>query len=143
MLTLWQGIVRRAFREPSIGSITTRSGARGLPKLTVPRSSEIAVNSCPRSWMRSSSAKIASSQRRSITRVRSPPSPIPSYSVRAAIPWWSEKIWRWTATAARNASIHSSSVGAVGPVGAMPWASTASRGVPGSVTDLMLEGSRW
>jgi hypothetical protein len=54
------------------------------------------------------------------------------------MPLCSEKIRRWAATAARKASIHSSSVGAER---AVPGASTASRGVPGSVTDLMLEGA--
>ena len=38
------GSVRRAFSDPSIGSITTRSGAEPSPNTTSPRSSEIAVN---------------------------------------------------------------------------------------------------
>ena len=99
-------MVRRALSEPSIGSITIRSGDPA-PKLTVPRSSEIASNSCPSPWRRSSSAKIASSQRRSITSVWSPPSPTPSYSVRLEMSGCSEKIAFWASTALRNAAIHS------------------------------------
>ncbi len=79
--------MRRAFSEPSIGSITTRGAGSGSPNATSPRSSEMATKSGgrPRA-VRSSSAKTTSSQRRSMTSVRSPPSPTPSYSVRAAIP---------------------------------------------------------
>ncbi len=77
MLRLWEGTVRRALSEPSIGSITTRAGPPA-PKPTSPRSSEIGRNEAPAAASPSSSAKTASSQRRSIARVRSPPSPIPS-----------------------------------------------------------------
>ena len=77
MLRLWEGIVRRALSEPSIGSITTRASPPE-PKLTSPRSSETATNEAPWPASCSSSAKTTSSQRRSITRVRSPPSPTPS-----------------------------------------------------------------
>ena len=77
MLRLWEGSVRRAFSEPSIGSITTRASPPS-PKPTSPRSSEIATNEAPSSASCSSSAKTASSQRRSMTRVWSPPSPTPS-----------------------------------------------------------------
>ena len=77
MLRLCEGIVRRALSEPSIGSITTRVGPPA-PKATSPRSSETATNEAPCAASCSSSAKTTSSQRRSITRVRSPPSPTPS-----------------------------------------------------------------
>ena len=77
MLRLWEGRVRRALSEPSIGSITTRAGPPA-PKLTSPRSSETATKEAPCAASSSSSAKTASSQRRSITSVRSPPSPTPS-----------------------------------------------------------------
>ena len=43
MLSANEGSVRRALSEPSIGSITTRSGAEPSPNTTSPRSSEIAV----------------------------------------------------------------------------------------------------
>ena len=78
MLTLCEGIVRRAFSEPSIGSITTRAGA-AAPNATSPRSSETATNDVARRRAASSSsANTASSQRRSITSAWSPPSPMPS-----------------------------------------------------------------
>jgi len=77
MLRLCEGIVRRALSEPSIGSITTRASPLE-PKETSPRSSDTATNEAPCAASASSSAKTASSQRRSIARVRSPPSPTPS-----------------------------------------------------------------
>ena len=77
MLRLWEGIVRRAFSEPSIGSMTTRAGPPS-PKTTSPRSSEIATKEAPSAPSFSSSAKTSSSHSRSITRVWSPPSPTPS-----------------------------------------------------------------
>ena len=77
MLRLCEGSVRRALSEPSIGSITTRA-APPSPKATSPRSSEIATKEAPSAASASSSAKTTSSQRRSITRVWSPPSPTPS-----------------------------------------------------------------
>ena len=77
MLRLWEGIVRRALSEPSIGSITTRASPPA-PKPTSPRSSETATKEAPSAASFSSSAKTASSQRRSIARVWSPPSPTPS-----------------------------------------------------------------
>ena len=46
MLRLWEGIVRRALSEPSIGSITTRA-APPSPKTTSPRSSETATKEAP------------------------------------------------------------------------------------------------
>ena len=46
MLRLWEGSVRRALSEPSIGSITTRAGPPA-PKLTSPRSSETATKEAP------------------------------------------------------------------------------------------------
>ena len=46
MLRLWEGIVRRALSEPSIGSITTRA-APPAPKATSPRSSETATKEAP------------------------------------------------------------------------------------------------
>ncbi len=77
MLRLWEGSVRRALSEPSIGSITTRASPPS-PKLTSPRSSETATNEAPSAASVSSSAKTTSSQRRSIASARSPPSPTPS-----------------------------------------------------------------
>ena len=77
--------MRRAFSEPSIGSITTRSGAEPSPNTTSPRSSEIAVKRAPASCSSSSSSKTISSASRSMTSERSPPSPRPAYSVRAPI----------------------------------------------------------
>ena len=104
MLSANAGSVRRAFSEPSIGSITTRSGAVPPPKTTSPRSSEIAVNSRPGACRRSSSAKTISSASRSITRLRSPPSPTPAYSVRASIPRVRASNSRCAATIRRHAS---------------------------------------
>ena len=78
MLRLCEGIVRRALSEPSIGSITTRAVAAGSRSETSPRSSETATNEAPCAASASSSAKTTSSQRRSIARVWSPPSPTPS-----------------------------------------------------------------
>ena len=46
MLRLWEGIVRRALSEPSIGSITTRASPPA-PKATSPRSSETATKEAP------------------------------------------------------------------------------------------------
>ncbi len=63
MLSEWEGSVRRAFSEPSIGSITTRVAEPPSPNRTVPRSSEIAVKEWPAAWIASSSAKTMSSAR--------------------------------------------------------------------------------
>ena len=78
MLSENDGSMRRAFNEPSRGSITTVAPEFAAPKRTSPRSSEIAVNSRPSSFSRSSSAKTMSSLRRSMASVWSPPSPTPS-----------------------------------------------------------------
>ena len=78
MLRLWEGIVRRALSEPSIGSITTRAVAavaEGDLAALLGDGDEGGALARPAA---SSSAKTTSSQRRSITRVRSPPSPTPS-----------------------------------------------------------------
>ena len=75
-------MVRRTFSDPSIGSITTwlrgSSPKDDLAPLLGDRDERGA-----RSASLSSSAKTTSSQRRSSTSVLSPPSPMPSYSVRA------------------------------------------------------------
>ncbi len=76
-----EGRVRRAFSDPSIGSITTRSGADPSPNTSSPRSSEIAVKRAPAARSRSSSSKTIRSASRSMTSERSPPSPRPAYSV--------------------------------------------------------------
>ena len=64
----WEGIVRRTFIEPSIGSMTTRCRASPPPSVTSPRSSLTAESAAPAAAMRSSSSKTMSSHCRSSFR---------------------------------------------------------------------------
>ena len=107
MLSEWEGSMRRAFSEPSSGSTITKVFPASSPNGTSPRSSEIAMNPWPSACNRSSSAKTMSSQRRSMASVRSPPSPIPSYAVRAAIPGLASNSSRWAVTMRRKAASQS------------------------------------
>ena len=108
MLRAKLGIVRRALSEPSIGSITTRAGSEPSPKSCSPRSSEIAVKRAPCACSASSSANTIASASRSITSVRSPPSPTPTYSVRALIERTRANSSAWAETIRRQASSQAS-----------------------------------
>ena len=78
MLRLCEGIVRRAFSEPSIGSITTRAAPPSPKHDLAALLGDGDEGGALRGASASSSAKTSSSHWRSITRVWSPPSPTPS-----------------------------------------------------------------